>query len=192
DADLRPLRRHDPRACRCRPHPDRPVGCRPRPAGFRRPAPGRLVPGVPQPPDDGDRPAPAADQPHRGGDRRRGGGLRHPSRRVLPRPHARVGGAARRHRRAHRGQVEPRAPRPDRPRHRRLLRPGLARDADARAQQPHASPDQALPRPAHRPAVVHDARSRGRAPIRLLRAGVALPGPGGGHGISLRRAPDRV
>ena len=53
-------------------------------------------------------------------------------------------------------------PRPDRPRHRRLLRSRLEGHADARAQQPHARADQALRGAADRPALVHDARRAGR------------------------------
>ena len=58
------------------------------------------------------------------------------------------------------GKSLARAPRADRPRDRRLLRPGLEGHADARAQQPHARPDQAVARPADRAALVHDARPR--------------------------------
>ena len=90
------------------------------------------------------------------------GGLRHPPGRVLPRADRGVGGAARRRRGADRGQMLARAAGPDRPRDRRVHRPGLEGDADARAQQPHPRPDQALPGPADRPAVVHGARRAGR------------------------------
>ena len=62
------------------------------------------------------------------------------------------------------GKSQHRPPRADRPRHRRLLRPRLEGHADARAQQPHAHPDQAVPRPADRPAVVHGARPAGARP----------------------------
>ena len=55
----------------------------------------------------------------------------------VPRTHARARRAARRHRRPDRGQVEPRPPRPDRARDRRLRRPGLQRHAHARDHQPH-------------------------------------------------------
>ena len=50
----------------------------------------------------------------------RGRAVRHPPGRVRARPHPRAGAHARRHRGAHRGQVEPRPARADRPRHRRL------------------------------------------------------------------------
>ena len=56
--------------------------------------------------------------------------------------------------------------RADRPRHRRLLRSGLEGDADAGAQQPDPGADQALPRARDRPALVHDARPAGPAPLR--------------------------
>ena len=39
---------------------------------------------------------------------------------------------------------------------------------------------------ADRPALVHDARRARRAPVRLARAGLALPGPDGRHGVPLR------
>src|SRR5437588_333536 len=60
-----------------------------------RPPPGGLVPCGSQLPRGDDRPARAAGEPDRGGPglaRRR---VRHPPRRVLPRPDARVGGTAR-------------------------------------------------------------------------------------------------
>ena len=152
---LRPRRRG--------PHQDRPVGPGARPAGERRPAARRLVPRLPQPPHHGDRPARAAGNLTEEVRIRAGERVRDPPRRVLPRPHAGVGRAAGRHRRADRGQVLARPPRADRPRDGRLLRPGLEGHADAGAQQPHARPDQALPRPADRPALVHDARPRRRS-----------------------------
>ena len=131
----------------------------------RRPAARRLVPRLPQPPrrrrstcatrrpTSPRRSWSAGDEPF----------VIHPGE-FCARPHAGVGRAARRHRRADRGQVEPGPPRPDRPRHRGLRRPGLEGHADARAQQPDARPDQALRRAADRAAVVHGARPPGRAP----------------------------
>ena len=118
---------------------------------------------------------------------RRGRAVRHPPRRVLPRPDARARRAAGRPRRARRGEVEPRPPGADRPRHRRLRRPGLEGHADARAQQPHARPDQALRRPADRAAQRDGAGPRRRAPVRLRGPRLALPGPGGGDRKPLRR-----
>ena len=67
-----------------------------------------------------------------------------------------------------------------------LRRPGLQGHADARDHQPHARPDQALRRPADRPALVHGARRAGRAAVRVARAGLALPGPDGRDGVPLR------
>ena len=64
--------------------------------------------------------------------------------------------------------------------------PGFKGTLDARDHQPHARPDQALQRAADRPALVHDARRPRRAPVRLARAGLALPGPDGRHGVPLR------
>ena len=119
---------------------------------------GALVPRLPQPSRHGDRPARAAQRPDRAGRGRRRRVVRDPPRRVLPRPHRGVGRAAGRHRRPHRRQVVARPPRADRARDRRLLRPRLEGHADARAQQPHARPDQALAGTADRPALVHDAR----------------------------------
>ncbi|CAA9537380.1 MAG: Deoxycytidine triphosphate deaminase, partial [uncultured Solirubrobacteraceae bacterium] len=185
-ARLRPLRRHDHPARRGRPHPHRPVGSRHGPARVGGPAPGRLLPRLPQPPRDGDRPARAAGQPHRG-DRARGGrAVRHPPRGVLPRAHARVGRAARRHRRPDRGQELDRPARADRPRHRRVLRPGLEGHADPRAQQPHAAAHPALRRAADRPALLHDARRAREAALRVRGPRLPLPGPGGGHGEPLQ------
>ena len=149
---LGPLGRDDPAARGGGPHPDRSLGSRPRPAGQRRPAAGRLVPRLPQPPRLRDRPAPPAREPHRGGRGPRRRVVRHPSGRVLPRADAGVGRAARRHRGPDRGQVEPGPARADRPRHRRLLRPRLEGHADARAQQPDPRPDQALPRACRSPS----------------------------------------
>ena len=77
------------------------------------------------------------------------------------------------------------ATRPDRPRHGRLLRPGLPGHADARDRQPHPGPDQALRRPADRAALVHGPRRAGRAAVRHAGAGLALPGPGRGHRVPL-------
>ena len=139
----------------------------------RRPAARRLVPRLPQPPRHGDRPARAAERPHRAGRRRGRRAVRHPPRRVLPRPHRGVGRAARRHRRADRGQVLARAARADRPRDRRLLRPGLEGHADAGAQQPHARADQALARAADRAALVHDARPARRSGPTATRSSAA-------------------
>ncbi len=104
--------------------------------------------------------------------------VRDPPGRVLPRRDARVRDAPRRHRRADRGQVVARTPRADRARDRRLLRSGLERHADARAQQPHARADQAVVRPADRPALVHDARRARPAAVRPRRARQPLPGAG--------------
>ena len=84
------------------------------------------------------------------------------------------------------GKSIARAPRAHRPRHRGVLRPGLARDAHARARQPDAHPDQALPRPADRPALLHDPRRPGAAALRPRAARQPLPGPGGGHREPLR------
>ena len=64
--------------------------------------------------------------------------------------------------------------------------PGLQGHADAGDHQPHARPDQALRRHRDRPALVHDARRARRAPVRLARAGLPLPGPDGRHGVPLR------
>ena len=107
-----------------------------------------------------------------------GRAVRDPPRRVLPRADARVGRAARRHRRPDRGQVESLG---------RLglivhatagfCDPGLEGHAHARAQQPHPRPDQALSRAADRAAVVHDPRPAGAAPVRQSRARQPLPGP---------------
>ena len=123
-----------------------------RPAGERRPSARQLVPRLPQPPRLGDRPARPADEPHRADHDRARRAVRDPSRRVLPRRDARVRRAPRRHRRADRGQILARTPRVDRARDRRLLRPGLAGHADARAQQPHARADQAVVGPARSPS----------------------------------------
>ena len=116
--------------------------------------------------------------------------VRHPPRRVLPRAHAGVGRAARRHRRAHRGQELLGPARADRPRHRRLLRPGLEGHADARAQQPHARADQALPRAADRAAVVHDARrARPSGPTARRGLGSHYQGQVAATGVALRGRP---
>src|SRR5206468_2116311 len=80
-----------------------------------------------------------------------GGVVRDSSGGVLPGPDARVGRATRRHRRPDRGQELAGPSRPDRSRHRRILRPGMEGDADARAQQFDPRPDQALSRAADRP-----------------------------------------
>ena len=138
------------------------------PARVGRPAPGRLVPRLPQPPRRRDRPARPADQPHRGGRDRGRRAVRHPPGRVRARPHAGVRGDPRRPRLADRGQVEPRPARADRARHGGLRRPRLQGDADARDHQPHARPDQALRRAPDRAALVHDAR-RARGAARTAR-----------------------
>ena len=141
DRHLRPVGRHDPPPRRRRAHPHRPVGPRHGPAGERRPAPRQLVPRLPQPPDHGGRPRRPAVRAHRAGDRRGRRHLRHPSRRVLPRAHAGVGRAARRRRRAHRGQELARAPRARRPRDGGLLRPRVEGHAHARARELQLGPD---------------------------------------------------
>ena len=133
---------------------------------------GDSLPRVPQPPRVGDRPARrAAGGPDRGGRGR-------PPRRASSSTPASSASAARRsgsscRTTSWRGSRASRAlgpARADRPRHRGLHRPGLEGHADARAQQPHAGPDQALPRAADRPAVVHGARQAGRAAVRLARS----------------------
>ena len=86
------------------------------------------------------------------------------------------------------GKSLARAPRADRPRDRRVRRPRLEGDADARDHQPHARPDHAVAGHADRPAVVHDARPPGRAPVRPPRARQPLPRPGRGDRESATKA----
>ena len=76
------------------------------PARERGPAAGRLLPRLPQPPRLGHRPARSAARTSPRRSRSAAGrAVRDPPRRVRARAHAGVGGAARRHRRPHRGQV---------------------------------------------------------------------------------------
>src|SRR5205085_7235120 len=91
-----------------------------------------------------------------------------------------------------RGQVVARAPRADRPRDGRLLRPRLEGDADARAREPHPGADQALRGLADRPALLHDARRPGAAALWPRAARLPLPGPGRGDRVSLRRRDYRL
>src|SRR5581483_4874470 len=127
----------------------------------------------------------------RGPDQRRRP-IHHPPGRVLPRSDARMGGAARRHRGPDRGEELDRPSRPDRPRHRGLLRPRLEGHADARAEQPHPRADQALSRAADRAAVVHGARPARRAAVRVERPRLPLPGAGRRDREPLRGPQGRV
>ena len=135
--------------------------------------------------DLGDPPSELTEQVARRGRRH----VRHPSRRVLPRAHPGVGRAARRRRRAHRGQELARAPRARRARDGGLLRPRLEGHAHARARELQLGPDHPAPGPADRPAVVHDARPPGRAPLRPPGPRQPLPRPGRGDREPVRRRP---
>src|SRR6266852_4771525 len=67
--------------------------------------------------------------------------------------------------------------------------PRLEGHADARAQQPHEGPHQAVRGPSDRAALLHDARRAGAAPVRPRAARQPLPGPARGDRESLRRNP---
>ena len=191
---VRALGRHDPPPGRGGPDRHQAVGSVARAAGVGRPAPGRQLPRVPQPPRVGDRPARrSAGGPDRGGrDHRR--------RRASSSTPASSASAA-----PPNGSSCPTTSWPGSRASRSLgrlglivhataglHRPGLEGHADARAQQPHARPDQALPRAADRPAVVHGARPGRRAAVRVGRTGLALPGPGGGHREPLHAVASRA
>ena len=111
-------------------------GTRHGPAGERGPAPRRLLPRLPQPPGHGDRPGDPPPELTEEVKVERRRALRHPPRRVRPRAHAWSGSSCPTTSSPASRARSPRATRADRPRHGRLLRPGLEGDADARAREP--------------------------------------------------------
>ena len=85
--------------------------------------------------------------------------------------------AARRRRRAGRGQVLARPAGPADPRDRRLRRPRLLRPRHPRAGERRDAADQALPGHEDRPVLLLPALLAVRAPVRLGEVRLALPGP---------------
>ena len=168
---LRALRRHDPPPRRGGPDRHRALG-----PGLVQPASvdlrlGRLLPRLPQPPRGGDRPARAADEPHRGGRgrRRTSRSSSTPASSCLGRTLewvelpddivARIEGKSSIGRlglivHATAGFVDP----------------GFKGTLTLEITNLTRVPDQALRRAADRPAVVHDARRARRAPVRLRRS----------------------
>ena len=104
----------------------------------------------------------------------------HPaSGRIRARLDARAGAAARRPRRAARGEELARPARAADPLDGRLHRPGLGRPRHARALERREPPDHDLPRDEDRPALVRAAERAGREAVRLGRARLQVPGPEG-------------
>ena len=183
---LRPLRRHDPAPRRGGPDRHRPVGRDARPARVGRPAARRLVPRLPQPPRDGDRPARPAAQPDRGGpDRARAS--RSPSTRASSCSAARSSRSR-----------SPTTSWPGSRASRAIGRLGLIVHATAGFVDPGFRGTLTLEitnltrvpiklyagLPIAQLSFMALDRAR-RAALRLARARLALPGPGGGHRVAL-------
>ena len=130
--------------------PHRPVRPGGPPAVVGRPPPRPLVPGLPQQPLPVHRRPRAAARPDRAAEGRGRRAVHPPPRRVRARPDPRVGRAARRPR----GRLEGRsrwAARPAHPLDRRVRRPGLEGQPDARAVERREPADRALLRDEDRP-----------------------------------------
>ena len=184
-ASLRPLRRHDPPPRRGGPDRHRPVGSRPRPARVGRPAPGRLLPRLPQPPR---RPRSTCASRRRTSPRRswspQGEPFAiHPGEFALGRTLeavelpddivARIEGKSSLGRlglivHATAGFVDP----------------GFKGTLTLEITNLTRVPIKLYAGPADRAAVVHGARRARRAPVRIRGAGLALPGPGGRHRVA--------